>query len=66
MVVATTEHTHAYACLPALQRKLPVYCEKPLTHNVKEAAIIIEAAATMVKGLVFRSACCRITATPQA
>ena len=45
VVVSTTEHTHAYATLPALQRKLPVYCEKPLTHNVREAAIIIEAAA---------------------
>jgi len=45
VVIATTEHTHAFATLPALQRKLPVYCEKPLTHNVKEAAIIIEAAA---------------------
>lgn len=44
VVVATTEHTHAFATLPALQRKIPVYCEKPLTHNVREAVIIIEAA----------------------
>ena len=44
VVVSTPEHTHAYATLPALQRKLPVYCEKPLTHNVGEAAIIMEAA----------------------
>ena len=44
VVVSTPEHTHAYATLPALQGKLPVYCEKPLTHNVGEAAIIMEAA----------------------
>ena len=44
VVVSTPEHTHAYATLPALQRKLPVYCEKPLTHNVGEAAIIMQAA----------------------
>jgi predicted dehydrogenase len=43
-VVSTTEHTHAFATLPALQRKKHVYCEKPLTHNVREARIITEAA----------------------
>lgn len=44
VVVSTTEHTHAFATLPALQRKKHVYCEKPLTHNVVEARIITEAA----------------------
>jgi predicted dehydrogenase len=44
VVVSTTEHTHAFATLPALQLKKHVYCEKPLTHNVKEARIITEAA----------------------
>ena len=42
--VATTEHTHAFATLPALQRKKHVYCEKPLTRDVHEARIITEAA----------------------
>src|SRR5439155_4597054 len=32
------------ATLPALQRKKHVYCEKPLTHNLREARIITEAA----------------------
>lgn len=45
VVVSTTEHTHAFATLPALRLGKPVYCEKPLTHNVKEARIITEAAA---------------------
>lgn len=44
VVVSTTEHTHAFATLPALQRKKPVYCEKPLTHNVGEARRIMQAA----------------------
>jgi predicted dehydrogenase len=45
VVVSTTEHTHAFATLPALQRKKHVYCEKPLTHSVREARLITEAAA---------------------
>ncbi len=44
VVVSTTEHTHAFATLPALQRKKHVYCEKPLTHSLREARVIIEAA----------------------
>jgi predicted dehydrogenase len=44
VVVSSTEHTHAFATLPALQRKKHVYCEKPLTHNLREARLIMEAA----------------------
>lgn len=44
VVVSTTEHTHAFATLPALLRKKHVYCEKPLTHNVREARRITEVA----------------------
>jgi predicted dehydrogenase len=44
VVVSTTEHTHAFATLAALQRKKHVYCEKPLTHSVREARTIVEAA----------------------
>ena len=46
VVVSTCEHTHAFATLPALQLGKHVYCEKPLTHNIYEARIIREAAAT--------------------
>ncbi len=45
VVVSTTEHTHAFATLPALQLGKHVYCEKPLTYNIGEARTIREAAA---------------------
>ncbi len=45
VVVSTTEHTHAFAILPALRQGKHVYCEKPLTRDVHEARIITEAAA---------------------
>ncbi len=45
VVVSSTEHTHAFATLPALQRGKHVYCEKPLTHSVREARLITTAAA---------------------
>jgi predicted dehydrogenase len=44
VVVSSTEHTHAFATLPALRRKKHVYCEKPLTHNQREARLITEVA----------------------
>lgn len=44
VVVSTAEHTHAFAVLPALQMRKPVYCEKPLTHSIWEARVIREAA----------------------
>ncbi|MGO9202085.1 MAG: Gfo/Idh/MocA family protein [Limisphaerales bacterium] len=44
VVVSTCEHTHAFAVLPALQLGKHVYCEKPLTHDVWEAGVILEAA----------------------
>ena len=44
VVVATPEHTHAFATLPALRRKKHVFCEKPLTRDVHEARIVTEAA----------------------
>ncbi len=43
VVVATCEHTHAFATLPALQLGKHVYCEKPLTHGVWEARVVQEA-----------------------
>lgn len=44
VVVSTTEHTHAFATLPALQLGKHVYCEKPLSYNIAEARVIRETA----------------------
>jgi predicted dehydrogenase len=45
VVVSTTEHTHAFATLPALRLGKHVYSEKPLSRDVYEARLITEAAA---------------------
>jgi predicted dehydrogenase len=44
VVVSTTDHTHAFATLPALQLGKHVFCEKPLTHSIWEARLIADAA----------------------
>ncbi|MCA9174612.1 MAG: Gfo/Idh/MocA family oxidoreductase [Planctomycetales bacterium] len=37
VVVSTPDHTHAPAAMSALSANKPVYCQKPLTHEVFEA-----------------------------
>ncbi len=44
VVIGTTDHHHAPASLRAIKKGKHVYCEKPLTHTVREARIITEAA----------------------
>lgn len=44
VVVSTTEHTHAFATMRALQLNKHVYCEKPLCHTIWETRVITEAA----------------------
>ena len=45
VVISTPEHTHAFATMPALELGKHVYCEKPLTHNIREARLVTQAAA---------------------
>lgn len=45
VVVATPDHTHAVATAAAIRAGKGVYCEKPLTHNIKEARTLRELAA---------------------
>ncbi|MEY4675181.1 MAG: hypothetical protein RL148_2965 [Planctomycetota bacterium] len=44
VVVSTPDHTHYPAAKLALDRGLDVYCEKPLTHTVKQARRLRETA----------------------
>ena len=42
--IATTEHTHAFAIIPALRAGKHVYCEKPLTRDVHECRMVMDVA----------------------
>lgn len=44
VTISTPDHTHAVACLDAIQRGKHVYCEKPLAHSIYEIRRIMEAA----------------------
>ncbi|MFO0919263.1 MAG: Gfo/Idh/MocA family oxidoreductase [Planctomycetaceae bacterium] len=42
IVISTPDHMHAIPAVLALRRRMPVYCEKPLTHSVQEARLLRE------------------------
>ena len=44
IVVATADHNHAPASIRGISAGLHCYCEKPLTHTVREARLVAEAA----------------------
>jgi len=47
VVISTADHTHAGPTLAAMQLGKHVYCEKPLTHNVREARLVSQMAGCM-------------------
>ena len=44
VIIATPDHTHAVITMAAIEAGKHVFCQKPLTHTVKEARMITEAA----------------------
>ncbi len=44
VMIATPDHTHAVIAMAAIEAGKHVYCEKPLTHDVREARALAEAA----------------------
>lgn len=44
VVIATPDHWHALQCLDAARAKKDIYCEKPLTHSIREGRLIVDAA----------------------
>lgn len=45
VVISTPDHVHVPAALNAMRRGLHCYCEKPLSHTVREARLAAEVAA---------------------
>jgi len=50
VLIATPDHLHAYVSLVAMRQGKHTYCEKPLTHNIREARLVAEVARQNGRG----------------
>ncbi len=44
VLIATPDHLHAFIAIAAMRAGKHVYCEKPLTHNIREARLVARVA----------------------
>ena len=44
VLIATPDHLHGYVSLLAMRQGKHTYCEKPLTHNIREARLLAQVA----------------------
>ena len=44
VLIATPDHNHAYVSIAAMKAGKHVYCEKPLSHNIREARLVARVA----------------------
>ena len=44
VIIATPPHWHALPFIAALERRLDIYCEKPLAYDIREGRAMVEAA----------------------
>jgi predicted dehydrogenase len=47
VLIATPDHLHAFVSILAMKAGKHVYCEKPLTHNIREARLVAKIAKDM-------------------
>lgn len=53
VVIMTPDHMHVHPALAAAKAKLDIYCEKPLTQNIAEGRILVDAVEK--NGVVFQT-----------
>lgn len=53
VVIATPDHWHVIPAMMAAKAKKDVYCEKPLTHSIKEGRLLVD--AVKKHGIIFQT-----------